>query len=163
MTQHSVPIFPLKPLHLLMADDDPEDREIFSEAIRDVSPTVILEFAQNCEAVLDKLANSHPLPDIIFLDLNMPIMGGHACLKTIRCDSRYVNTSVIIFTTSTSPDDILNTFKAGASHYLPKPVNMEELKKSLQYLLIQSFNGQKPTFEDFVIRSQHSKTGPHRW
>jgi len=140
-----------------MADDDDDDRDIFTVALKEVAPTVILEYAHNCEVLLDKLENSHPHPDIIFLDLNMPRMGGRECLQKIKADNRYGSIPVIIYSTSAADEDVNLTFSWGASYFVTKPSSIEELKYILQYLLPKSFDRHGATLQNFVVRAKQAK------
>ena len=147
-------MFSFKPLHLLIADDDQEDKDIFTVAVREVSPSIILESAKSCEALIDKLENSNTLPDIIFLDLNMPKMGGHTCLQKLKQSGRYSQIPVIIYTTSSAREDIERTFMNGAAYFLTKPVDIAELKEALRYLLQNSFKETNRGLENYVL--EHS-------
>src|SRR6188768_3284882 len=85
----------------LLVDDDLDDQEVFKEALNEISPSIVLRTALNGEdglAILESELN--PLPDYIFLDLNMPRMSGHQCLSLIKSNARLKDLRVIIYTTS---------------------------------------------------------------
>ena len=97
----------LKPLkNFLIGDDDPDDQELFLEALKEIDEDFVCVTAFDGQEVLDKLENSLFVPDMIFLDLNMPKMNGHECLKEIKKNSllkkywsipaRQVETSVVL-------------------------------------------------------------------
>ena len=111
-----------KSIQLILADDDPDDRELFTETIKDIAPSASLhafEDGRGLLAYLDKCDN--PGPDIIFLDINMPYICGKECLKKIRTHSKFRDTPVIIFSTSTDENDIYETYKYGANLFITKP------------------------------------------
>jgi CheY-like chemotaxis protein len=119
-----------------LIDDDEDDREIFSIALQDADLTITLHTAINGKDALDKLnAQSDFNPDIIFLDLNMPLMGGKQFLQEIKNNPSLSRIPVIIYTTSSNPRDIEETRKLGAGHYLVKPSNIDLLSKILTRLL----------------------------
>jgi CheY-like chemotaxis protein len=116
----------------MLADDDEDDRSFFHEAFKEVrikhSITTFNDGAQLMDYFDDK---GNPLPDIIFLDLNMPRKSGMECLKEIRQDERLKNISIAIYSTSSSEEDIENTFISGANVYIKKPSDFNHLKKIL--------------------------------
>lgn len=120
-----------KQLSFLLVDDDPDDTFLFEEVLHDVAPSVQLYTAANGQEALDKLKNGTPLPDLIFLDLNMPRMGGIECLATLKADPALQNVPVIIYTTSSQSKDIEETIQKGAVCFITKPSNMRELSEIL--------------------------------
>jgi CheY-like chemotaxis protein len=73
-----------------------------------------------------------PLPDIVFLDWNMPKLSGRQILGAIRANGRYDEVPVIIFTTSSSTQDKEEAAELGASLFISKPASLFELKKNLE-------------------------------
>jgi len=78
------------------------------------------------------------LPNIIFLDLNMPIKNGIECLKEIRANERFKNLVLVIYSTSGSEHDIQEAFINGANIYIKKPNNFAELKANLAKVINRS-------------------------
>lgn len=120
--------------HVLLADDDAEDRELFQELMLEIMPNVKITMAENGKKLIDIL-NSGTAPDIIFLDLNMPLKNGHECLNEIRNNSTWNGIPVIIYSTSRNPNDIEATFKSGANFYFPKPDSFKDFKTIMKKLL----------------------------
>src|SRR5689334_602391 len=90
-----------------LIDDDADDQEIFAIALEDACTACQLFTAVNGKHALDILnAKSEPYPDIIFLDLNMPLMGGKQFLKEIKTHPEFNSIPVVIYTTSSNPRDI---------------------------------------------------------
>ncbi|MCW4467867.1 response regulator [Flavobacterium sp. MFBS3-15] len=121
-----------KSLHIMLADDDEDDRLFFREAFEEVKINYQYSAFNDGEQLMDYLnAPENPLPDIIFLDLNMPRKSGLECLKEIRNDERLKKISVAIYSTSSSEQDIEDTFTNGANVYIKKPNDFNMLKKIL--------------------------------
>ena len=96
-------------MKVLYVDDDSDDREIFAEIVEAIDPNIkVVEAANGIETI--NLLAAGELPDIIFLDLNMPRKGGIECLKEIRSDARLRDLSIAIYSTSASEEDIEDTF-----------------------------------------------------
>lgn len=123
-----------KQLGYLLVDDDPDDTFLFGEVLRDVAPSIQLYTAVNGQEALDKLRGGMPLPDLIFLDLNMPRMGGVECLTTLKADPALSTIPVIIYTTSSQSKDIEETMQKGAVCFITKPSNMKELTEILSVI-----------------------------
>lgn len=148
-----------KSLHILMADDDEEDRDIFATAIRELSPEIKMSIAVNGKELMEMLKDEDsPLPDILFLDLNMPFKNGQECLKEIRNNSRLKKLPVIIYSTSSNSEYIDQTYRGGANYYLPKPDSFHELKLIAENLFSLDWSAQsKPVKEKFVLRANYFK------
>ncbi|RRJ89271.1 response regulator [Flavobacterium macacae] len=122
-----------KPVHILLADDDEDDRNFFNDAINDLKIANKLTLFKNGKDLMDYLENPDSiLPDILFLDLNMPCKTGNECLKEIRLNPRFKNISIAIYSTSSSEKDIEETFVGGANIYIKKPNDFSKLKKVLK-------------------------------
>ena len=116
----------------MLADDDEDDRLFFKEAFKEVKIQYALSTFNDGVLLMDYLnVKENPLPDIVFLDLNMPRKGGLECLKEIRRDNRLKNISIAIYSTSSSDQDVEDTFVAGANVYIKKPNDFAKLKKIL--------------------------------
>lgn len=124
------------PIHIMLADDDEDDRNFFNDAINDLKINNKLTIFNNGKELMDYL--EHPetvLPDILFLDLNMPCKTGNECLKDIRSNPRFKDISIAIYSTSSSDKDIEETFVGGANIYIKKPNDFLKLKKVLQEVM----------------------------
>ena len=119
-------------LHIMLADDDEDDRLFFKEAFEEVKVDhTITTFNDGVQLMNYLLKPENAIPDIIFLDLNMPRKSGVECLKEIRGDQRLKEITVAIYSTSSSEQDIEDTFVAGANVYIRKPNDFSMLKKVL--------------------------------
>jgi len=120
---------------ILYAEDDPEDVDVFCEAVKAISPKIACIIAKNGLEALSILENSVVLPDIIFLDVNMPLLDGKECLKRLKSNKEMRNIPVVMYTTSTRQNDKVSLLELGASQYIVKPNTFQELYKCLETLL----------------------------
>jgi len=119
-------------LQVLLADDDKDDRLFFKYAIEELKIQTIVSTVNDGVELMAYLSNTgNQLPDLIFLDLNMPRKGGMECLKEIRANSLFNDLSVAIYSTSASEKDIEESFVLGANIYITKPNDFTSLKKIL--------------------------------
>lgn len=117
---------------ITLADDDEDDRLLFTDAFDELKINTVVSTFNNGQLLMDFLNNPESvLPHIIFLDLNMPIKNGIDCLKEIKQNERFKNIAIAIYSTSSSDDDIENTFVLGANVYIKKPADFNTLKKIL--------------------------------
>ncbi len=140
-------------LHILLVDDDEDDRMFFEEALQALKPEARLDYAQNGLEALELLKNAERLPDIVFLDLNMPIVSGGECLEQIRATDALKNLKVVIYSTSFDPNTVELLYRKGANRYVRKPGAFNELKRTISDA-IRAISGESKrtiTKEDFVI------------
>ena len=124
-----------KPITILMADDDPDDRQLTKEAFEESRIVNDLRFVEDGIELLEYLQHrgkymdpaSSPRPGLILLDLNMPKKDGRAALKEIKADPKLKHIRVVILTTSADEMDILRTYDITAASYITKPVTFEGL------------------------------------
>jgi CheY-like chemotaxis protein len=127
-------------LNLLLADDDSDDCSFFEEAVAEIAPHSTIQIKKDGEEVLKYLFNPHSiLPDVIFLDMNMPFIDGVKCLEEIRYNSKMNNIFIVMNTTTASPKDIELSYEKGANLFLIKPNSYFELKKSIATILKLDF------------------------
>lgn len=119
-----------------IVDDDSDDQDLFIEAVNEVDSTIECISASNCEEALDLLRNRKiSMPDVIFLDLNMPRLNGKQCLVELKREAHLRDIPVIIYSTSSEKRDIEETSRLGAAHFLTKPNKFEELCKALSFVV----------------------------
>ncbi|MEO5906966.1 MAG: response regulator [Saprospiraceae bacterium] len=124
------------PLHILLADDDEDDRLIFRDAINEVKVKTKLTIVNDGVQLMEYLNTTEDeLPQIVFLDLNMPRKGGIECLREIRNDINLKDLSIAIYSTSASEEDIEDTFIKGANVYIKKPNDFNTLVKVLEEVI----------------------------
>jgi CheY-like chemotaxis protein len=122
------------PVAILMAEDDPDDRMLSQEALKEARLNNELFFVEDGEELMDYLChrgrfsdNNAPRPGIILLDLNMPRKDGREALEEIKDDPSLRSIPVIVLTTSKAEEDILRSYDLGVSGYVTKPVTLGEL------------------------------------
>ena len=119
---------------LMLVDDDQDDIELFSEALREIDSSIVLMTAHNGADALKILESDiFEKPDLLFLDLNMPVMNGLDCLRAIKSRLK-VPIPVTVYTTSQNPIDYSKCIELGAD-FLPKPSNFTTLTKVLKQKL----------------------------
>jgi CheY-like chemotaxis protein len=141
------------PSDILMADDDEDDRMLFSEALRDICPETKIQFAQNGFDLMQKLEERKAqLPQLILLDINMPQVNGLDCLASIRKSDKLKDIPIAIFSTSNRQDHIEASYKAGADLYIQKPSHFDMLVKIVQDLLSKKWQfHQQPDVKHFFV------------
>lgn len=142
-------------MRILLTDDDADDREFFADAVADIHLNFPVEFCENGLELLNRLYNKElSIPDIIFLDLNMPVMSGFESLQQIRDDAKFKDIPIIaIYSTSATEDGIKNTFGLGANAYIVKPTDFNDLKKLLKKVIEMDWKEKLKhvEFESFII------------
>lgn len=123
-------------IHILIADDDEDDRAFFSDAMMELRMNNKLTLFNDGRDLMEYLAQPDIImPHILFLDLNMPYKSGFECLKEIRANIRFKDVSIAIYSTSSSEKDIEETFVEGANIYIKKPNDFTKLKKVIKEVL----------------------------
>jgi CheY-like chemotaxis protein len=120
---------------ILLIDDDEEDQEIFLTAVAHVSDSVSCIALNDAKVALQKLTAKEIIPDVIFLDLNMPVMNGQQFLVEIKKKPELKNIPVIIFSTSSHKPTIELTAVLGAHSFITKPSRYDELVSVLTSVL----------------------------
>ena len=147
----------LEHLNILLADDDGDDCLFFKEALGGFVLSTHLTTVPNGEHLMHLLINkTNKLPDVLFLDLNMPRKNGFECLLEIKENTQLKNLSVVIFSTSFEQEVVNTLYKNGAQHFIRKPSEFSQFKKIIQQTLtlIAQDNISKPTLENFVVTVQ---------
>lgn len=129
MTDHG------RPIVILLADDDEEDRMLAADAMRESRVANDLRFVEDGEELLDYLykreryaaPNAAPTPGLILLDLNMPRKDGREALREIKADPDLRRIPVVVLTTSKAEEDIYRTYDLGANSFITKPVSFDGL------------------------------------
>ena len=131
-----------KPVTILVAEDDADDRLLLKDAFNESSLAHELRFVENGEQLLAYLRREGdfadpgdaPLAGLILLDLNMPKMDGREALNIIKNDSVLRSIPVVVLTTSAEEDDVFYAYRLGVSSYISKPVTFEGLVNVVKVL-----------------------------
>ncbi len=132
----------LKPIRILVADDDSDDRMLIGDAFEEACLKNPVHFVEDGIELLEYLkregkyadVEGEYLPGIILLDLNMPRMDGRTALKEIRADPALRKIPIVVLTTSKSEEDILRTYDLGVNSFITKPVTFDGLVQVVQVL-----------------------------
>lgn len=122
---------------ILVADDDPDDRQLAQEALREARLANCTDFVEDGEELMDYLKRrgdfadraGTDLPGLILLDLNMPRKDGREALAEIKADPRLRRIPIIAFTTSTAEEDVFKTYDLGVNSFIVKPITFDNLVK----------------------------------
>lgn len=125
----------MKYQHILIIDDDEDDQEIFMTAVKQISGTVRCTGVYDATEALKNLETKETVPDVIFPDLNMPVMNGQQFLTELKKNIELASIPVIIFSTSSHPPTIQVTKDLGATDFITKPAQYDELVNLLRPLL----------------------------
>jgi CheY-like chemotaxis protein len=119
-------------IHIILADDDEDDRLFFTDAFEELKINTKVNTFNDGVELMDYLNSPDAdLPNVLFLDLNMPKKNGIECLHEIKQNERFNDIAIAIFSTSSSEEHIEETFVSGANIYIKKPSDFTTLKKVL--------------------------------
>ncbi len=143
------------PLKIFLADDDEDDRELFNEALNSSFFAYELVTVSNGEKAINFFRNNDYVPDLVFLDINMPKKNGIECLKFIRELHPAAGFHIIMLSTSTSGGIIETSRTNGASIYIQKPSRFHELVQYIEYCVTSL---KKPAAkENFLLNAWYKR------
>lgn len=140
--------------NIFLADDDEDDQFMFREALTEIKLPTSLIIANDGEELMSLLRTSmNKLPDVLFLDLNMPRKNGFQCLREIKEDEKLIGLKTIVFSTTPDHGLIQRLYKNGADHYIKKPTDFNELKRIIEGVLkINGMPATRTSIEKFVLK-----------
>ncbi len=149
-------------INILLADDDLDDCSFFEEAIKELEIDAGLQTVHNGVQLMVKLQSKEVLPDILFLDLNMPRKNGFQCLEEIKRHSKLKSIPIIIISTSYDVEKANQLHKNEAHYYICKPINFSDLKIVIQHELNLTLHGEhsqtmQPARENFFLTGLKGK------
>lgn len=148
-------------LNIYLADDDEADCLLFKEALDDLPITVTLTIVHDGQQLLELLAQEgNILPDVLFLDLNMPRKNGFATLGVIKRDDKLLDLPVIVFSTANDQEKVKMVFRDAAHYYIRKPAKFSELKEVIYKALTLIAEGdiKLPKHENFMLTGEVKPT-----
>jgi CheY-like chemotaxis protein len=125
---------------ILIAEDDPDERELIQEAFRESRLRNPLHFVKDGIELMDYLYHrgefasmaEKPLPGLILLDLKMPRKDGIEALRDIKSDSRLCSVPTVVFTVSRAEADIIRSYRLGVNSFITKPLVFGQLVEMLR-------------------------------
>jgi len=137
----------------MFADDDADDLYLFREAVNEIDPKKMISLVDSGQRLLDKL--EVVLPDILFLDLNMPGINGLQCLDMIRSKPHYDIVPIVIYSTSADAGHVEKAYASGANLFIRKPNTFEKMKSQITKILSLNVNDffPQPEREKFLLES----------
>jgi CheY-like chemotaxis protein len=120
---------------IFLADDDTDDCILFEDALREICTETALVIANDGIELMAALMQHKELPDVVFLDLNMPRKNGPECLLEIRSNKRLQHIPIVIFSTSAQDTAIEQMYTQGANLYIRKPDTFPKLKQVIRQIL----------------------------
>lgn len=135
-----------KPVSILIADDDEEDREMARDALAKCRLANTVHFVENGDELLDYLKERGEAfgrtpgnPGLILLDLNMPRKDGYTALKEIKADPMLRQIPIVVLTTSSAEEDIFRSYDLGVNSFITKPVTFAGLVQAMETLSVYWF------------------------
>lgn len=147
----------VKNLKILLADDDTDDCIFFEEALESSQQPAHLTAVHDGEQLMSLLNNqNYQLPDILFLDLNMPRKNGFECLGEIKQNEKLKELAVVIFSTSFEQEVVNQLYNNGAQYFIRKPSEFSQFRKIILHtiLLIKKENFRLRSKENFVLTAE---------
>jgi len=142
--------------NIFLADDDEDDTFLFQEALEQLPLPSYLVTAENGLELMKKLKSSEVVPDIIFLDMNMPVKNGLECLTELRATDTFKETPVIILSTSVAGYLLESAFNAGANLYVQKPTSFSNLISILDKCLAKKSDlAAQRNLDNFLIANSN--------
>jgi CheY-like chemotaxis protein len=126
---------------ILLVDDDSDDREFFCEAVEEIALDILCYTANDGrQAITEMDKKTIEIPDLMFLDINMPIMSGWQCLSILKEREEYKTIPVVMYSTSSHAEDITKAQQLGALCLFSKPQGYKDLKNGLEQVLTHLMN-----------------------
>ena len=119
----------MKPIHILLVEDNEGDILLTTDALQEskiVNKVTVLKDGKMAIDFFKSIINKENVPDLVLLDVNLPKKNGHEVLHFIKSSERYKQVPVIMLTTSSSENDILNSYKNYVNCYITKPIEVND-------------------------------------
>ena len=134
----------------LLADDDADDKTLFCEALSEIDPEIVCHTASDGKEALAILSEKQiTKPNIIFLDINMPVMDGWQCLGRLKENTDYKDVPVIMYSTSSYQRDIELALQSGAFCFFTKPSDYRELRSILRLIATNPVGSLSDVMKEF--------------
>ena len=149
MTPHSLLI-----QNIILAEDDEDDKYIFADALKEIDEKIKVEYVTDGNKLMNLL--QHFLPDILFLDLDMPHKNGLECVVEIRNNSRVKDLPVVVFSSTTRPANIQTAYEMGAHLFLIKSSNFKDYNEALKTIMRLSWYKPDRIREQYCLNGRYT-------
>ena len=126
---------PVMNICIMIVDDDRDDIEFFVEAVAAIEPNIQCASAKNGLEALQLITSGAVVPDYIFVDLNMPKMGGKQFIQELRKDNSFTNVKIIVYSTSKLEKDVKEVKSLGATEFIKKPTSFDGLQRDISDII----------------------------
>lgn len=140
--------------NVLLADDDPDDSMIFKEVLSAINPSIKLDVVTDGLALLSHL--QYLVPDILFIDLEMPYKNGLQCLVDIRQNATLEGLPVVVFSSTTRPANIQTAYEMGGHLFLVKSPFYDELKSSIEAILLLDWTKPEEVKAKYCVHNRYA-------
>lgn len=130
---------------VLLAEDDEDDVHLFKTVLAELNQDILVTVTPDGNLLMAFLNQATILPEMIFLDLNMPYKNGFECLREIRGNEKWNSIKIFVLSTSAQPQHIEDAYKGGADLYLSKPTSYTQFKNMVEKCLVNNWEGLKQT------------------
>jgi CheY-like chemotaxis protein len=138
-------MYEIKINNVLLAEDDEDDVHLFKTVLAELNQDILVTVTTDGNLLMAFLNQASTLPEMIFLDLNMPYKNGFECLSEIRGNEKWNSIKIFVLSTSTRPQHIEDSYKGGADLYLAKPTSYTQFKNMIEKCLVNNWEGLKHT------------------
>jgi CheY-like chemotaxis protein len=139
---------------IVLAEDDEDDQEIFGYVIKEDYPSMVIDFVNNGIALMKFLKNF--IPDLLFLDLDMPYKNGLECLIEIRNNPVLEKIPVIVFSSTTKPSNIQAAYEMGAHLFFIKPPVYTDYLSSIKAIFKLNWNTPEAVREQYCVSGRYT-------
>ena len=139
---------------IILADDDRDDHDFFQTALQEIDPSKKLNIVTDGAQLIALLENY--VPDLIFLDLDMPCKNGLECLREIRSNAVLQNLPVVVFSSTSRPANITTAYEMGGNLFFTKPSNYIDLVTAIRSILSMDWSNPSAIKEKFLIQNTYT-------
>lgn len=143
--------------HIILAEDDIDDQNIFQMALQEIDPSVQAQFVSNGRELLSLLQSTKP--DLLFLDLDMPYKNGLECLIEMKSDPRLEKIPVIVFSSTTKSSNIQTAYEMGAHLFFIKPPVYTDYLFSVKAILQLNWNEPDDVRQQYCVNGRYTAFG----
>ena len=138
---------------IILADDDQDDHLIFADALHEIDPSIKLTTVKDGNELLSLLRNY--IPDMVFLDLDMPGKNGLECLKSIRSNEHVRDLPVVVYSSTQRQNNISVAYEMGADLFFSKPSAYNELITAIRAMTLLDWSQREELKKQFMSEGNY--------